>query len=181
MVAARKDSAVAFEARYSIWRLSLLALGAVAFVIGGMWIVGVFGPDHPRGMIAAIVGWASIAFFGACAIVILQRLFDRRVIIRIDASGVRNLGWSGDTILWRDIADVHALQIQRQEMLGLELRDRALYPSRSILGRLAGANRAMTGIDAIWLSVTGMNRSFGELADAVARFRLATSPSGGSC
>ncbi|MGN6690750.1 MAG: hypothetical protein ACTHJU_07400, partial [Sphingopyxis sp.] len=90
-----------FEAYYSIPRLLLALVGALAFVaaallmansglVSGSWLVAG----------AAVAG---IAFFGFVAAIIVRRLFDRRVQIRIDAKGIMVREWSDQVIAHRSI------------------------------------------------------------------------------
>jgi len=174
-------SADSFEVRYAPFRLVLLALSSLAFVSIGLWFIGAFGADHPEGLISVVIGWSSIGFFGACGLIIIRRIADRRVIIRIDDHGFKSVLWSDDMIPWRDVVAVHAVAIQGQKMLGIELRDPTDYPGRGLAGRLAGANHAMTGFDAIWLSTTGTDRRYEQLVDAVMRHAPPTSTRDLSC
>jgi hypothetical protein len=159
--------APAFEARTQVWRLALYIAAAIAFVLAGIWMVGGFGADHPEGGEAMLVGWASILFFGFCGVVLARRTFDTGPVIRVDSQGIWAKNWSDATIPWAEITDLHFFTMHRQKMLGLVLRDISRFPPTGIAGRLAGANRAFTGVDAIWLTTNGTDKSFADLEAAV--------------
>jgi hypothetical protein len=155
-----------FVARNSRWRLALLiALGA-GFVVTGFWMTGGFGAP-PRPAIAWF-GWVAIVFFGACSLALAVRFFDRSDQVRISSAGVYSRQWSEDTIPWSEIRDVSIWQFQRERTIVLHLRDPQMFPSRKLLGRLAGANRALTGGD-VSISLTGTDRSFDDALAAIGR------------
>jgi hypothetical protein len=151
-----------FEARSSPWRLRLLALLSLGFVAIGVWMVSLGG-----GAKETIFGWLGILFFGPGAFVIARRSFDSGLVLRVDASGIWSKNWSDATIPWDAVADVHFWTMQRQRMIGLELVEPQIYPAKGLVGRLSGANRALTGVDAIWLNVTGTDGNFDDLARTV--------------
>ena len=160
-----------FEARNSRWRLALLALLALGFVAAGLWLIGAFGPDHPTGVKATVFGWLSILFFGACGIVVLFRMRDTDVVLRVDAHGIWWKQLSDSIIPWHEIAEVGIVTMHRQKMLGLMVADPARYRGRTLQGRLSGANQALTGYP-ICLTVTGTDRAFAELVAAVEQHML---------
>lgn len=157
-----------FTARSSPWRLALLALGAAAFVFGGLLIAGVFGASLRPG--SEWIGWLCVAFFGLGGIVALRRMFDGGDVIRISASGVYFKSWSEQTIPWSEIVDVTVWEFQRQKSIILHLRNPDRFPSTKLLGRVAGANRALTGGD-IPVSLTGTDGRFEDAMTAIAHHR----------
>jgi hypothetical protein len=161
-------------ARSSPWRMALIVLGAAAFVVIGMWMAGLFGePPQFRRSPTALVqlfGWISIIFFGAAALVGIRRVLDAGPQLTVSAQGIRWKPWSEDVIPWREIRDVTVWEFRAQKTIILHLVDAARYPSGTLLGRLAGANRAITGGD-IAISLTGLDRSFDEAFAAIREFR----------
>ncbi len=61
-------------------------------------------------------------------------------------------------------------QFGAKKAIVLQLDNPARFPSRTVLGKLAGANRAMTGGD-ISISLTGLDKSFDEAFAAIREFR----------
>ena len=158
----------------SRWRIALLVLGSVAFVVLGAWMVGGFGPvpvspRYPPEEIFA-VGWLSVTFFGLCGAMWTRRLFDGREQLRIGPAGVRSASWSDQTIPWSEIVDVTTWSYRRQRAIILHLRNRGRFPGRGLAALLAGANRKLTGGD-VAISLTGTSRSFDEALAAITRFR----------
>lgn len=156
----------AFVARNSPVRVLLLAALSAGFVAIGLWMIGAFGPepDAPQW-----VGWLSIVFFGPCTLLILARLFEPSEQLRIDREGIRWRQWSNDPIPWSAVRAIEQASVHSQKFLCLHLDHPERYRSKRALGRLGGANRAL-GFGDIPLSVTGTDRNFRELVDAVARF-----------
>lgn len=163
-----------FVAHPSRWRIALLILGAFAFVVLGLWMLGAFGlpptseRHSPSFMLA--LGWSSVVFFGLCGLAWIRRLFDGREQLRIGPAGVQSARWSEETIPWSEITDVTIWSYKRQKTIVLHLRDRARFPGRGIAALLAGASRSMTGGD-ISISLTGTNRSFADALASIERFR----------
>jgi len=163
-----------FVAQHSRVRLALILLGAVGFVWAGLLFVGAFGPLTPASRryspeFFAIVGWLSLTFFGACAIVIAKRLIEGGEALRIGQTGISFAAWSDQTIPWSEITNISEWRFRGQRSIILHLRDPNRFPGRGILGFAANANRALTGGD-VAISLTGTNRSFDEAVAAIARY-----------
>ncbi len=152
-----------FVAKPSKVRIALLLLGALAFVTAGLNMIGVFGtpPDSHRYSPALIkfVGWASILFFGAAVPISIRMFFDTQDQLRFDAHGIYWKRWSAQTIPWSEITDIGVWEFKRQKSIILNLRDPARFPSTTMMGKLASANRALTGGD-IALTLAGTDGRF---------------------
>jgi hypothetical protein len=156
-----------FVAKPSRWRMALLLLGALVFVLGGAWMVGWVGtppPDAP-----GWIGWAALGFFGLAAAVIAVRLFDDQDVVRIGTTGIWFRYHSDDLIPWHEIVDIGVWQHRGQRVIVLKLCHPDRFPARGIAGALAGANRALTGGD-VAISLTGTDRSFAEAMAAIERY-----------
>jgi hypothetical protein len=154
--------------------MTLIILGAIAFVALGAWMIGLFGqPPQSRRWSPAmvhLVGWSSIIFFGTCAAVGIRRDFDSGPQLTISPRGIQWKPWSEDTIPWKEIRDVSVWDFRRQKAIILALRNPERYPSSSLAGKLAGLNRGLTGGD-ISISLTGLDKSFDEAFTAIREFR----------
>jgi len=146
----------------------LLTPLSLAFVAFGLWLIGAFGSTRPQEQVLTIIGWVLIVLFGLFAVLIAKRIFETGPVMRIDARGIWWKNWSSATIPWDAVAGVHLVEISHQKMVGIELIDPKLYPAETWTGRAQKGNRALMGYDAIWLTVTGSNRSYKELEAAVA-------------
>lgn len=159
---------VGFAAHHAPRRLLLLAAVSLVFVAAGMWMAGLFGAaDHSR---MPLIGWIAIVFFGACAIGWIARLFDRREQLSISAAGIRFLPWSGDTIPWSEIEKVSVWEYKGTKTILLHLVHPWMFPSRTVLGKLAGINKRLTGGD-ISINVAGLDCGFNQVMAAITRFR----------
>lgn len=170
-----------FVARSSRWRLALLLLAAAAFVAGGLWMGGAFGPAPESSRYPAeftfVLGWFCAIFFGLCGIMAAKSLFGASEPLRIGPVGVRWTPWSTETIPWSDITDVTTWKSRGQTMIVLHLRDPSRFPGRGWLSRLAGINRRLTGGD-VAISLTATDRSPAEAMAAIERFRQQIKNSG---
>ena len=155
----------AFVANVSRGRIALLLLGAIAFIAIGIFMVRGANRDPE----SALIGWASILFFGLCGVVIAGQLFRSGVDIQIDARGILWRRWSDETIPWAAITSLYPDSAGRQPFLCLTLFDPDAYRSTHIMGKFASINRYMQFGD-ISITIMGTDRSFGELLAAVERF-----------
>ena len=162
---------VAYPSR---WRIALLLLGALGFVVLGLGIVGAFGPPwvsrHRSLWVAMAWGYFGIIFFGACALNATRMMFETAVLLRIDQNGIWWRRWSDDTIPWSEITQVSIWQYQRQKSIIVHLRDPSRFPGKGILGFAGKANRALTGGD-IGITMTGSDRSFDEAMAVIEHYR----------
>jgi hypothetical protein len=155
-----------FVAKPSPWRLALLLLACVVFVLGGAWMLGWIGtppPDAPRW-----IGWASVGFFGLAGAVIAVRLFDSDDVLRVGPRGIWFRHHSDDLIPWSEVAEIGVWEHRGQKVIVLGLHNPERFPARGIAGMLAGANRAMTGGD-VAISLNGTDRNFAEAMAAMKR------------
>ena len=153
-----------FVARPSLARLALFFVLALAFVAGGAWVAGLFGPAPRPGR--EWVGWIAMAFFGLGAIVILGRFFDGNDQIVVDDRGLYWRQWSTDLIPWSQIVDVREASVRNQRFLCIHLRDPERYSAMTLLGKLGMSSKAM-GFGDIAINAVGTDKSFDALKDAV--------------
>lgn len=167
-----------FVAHNSRWRIALLTMVALGFVTGGLWMVGAFG-DVPTSRrystsLTIALGWFAILFFGTAATYGVKNFFNTKTQLEVGPLGIRWTPWSNDLIPWSHITNVRTWSQQRQNYILLHLDDPSRFPGKGLAGKLARANKMMTGGD-IAISVTGTDRSFGEAMDAVTSFRMSSS------
>jgi hypothetical protein len=156
-----------FVARPAPFRMLLLLALSLGFVVLGFWIAGLLGPVPRPGR--EWVGWLSIAFFGLCFIFGIGRLFDRDDQIVVDRDGVIWRQRSDARIPWSEIRSVRSFTIRRQHLLSIDLKEPALFPPTTLLGRLGNANRSL-GFGDVVISTAGTNRSFRDLRAAIERY-----------
>jgi hypothetical protein len=159
------DDMPAFIATVSRRRTAPLVLGAILFVIVGVGMLR----DPRGGLFLTIFGWAAILFFGLAGLVGVRQLFSSGPDTRIDGQGIWWRRWSDQRIPWDAIAALYPAGVGRTSLLCLTLVDRDAYPSTRVMGKFAGLNRA-SGFGDIAVGVTGTDRSFAELVEAVERF-----------
>jgi len=160
----------AFVARSSPSRLMLIVAGALAFVALGVWLAGILGEPPEPGR--EWIGWVAIIFFGGCALVAAPRLFDSSEQVKISGAGVYAKQWSEQTIPWHEIIDISVWEFRGQRSLILHLANPERYPSSTLLGKMTGVNRALTGGD-VAISLTGTDRKFADALAGAEYFRRA--------
>lgn len=163
-----------FEARVSPLRTLLVILGSIAFFAASLWFVtdpGALAHSHldlGRGG-TSLLGWVGILFSGLCAAAGVRQLFQRGPVIVIVPEGVTWRRRFDRAIPWDAFDRAALVSIHRQRFVTLWLRDSDAWLSSSLSRGLADVNRAL-GCGDVSLSVTGLDRSFDELAAAVLEF-----------
>ncbi len=113
-----------------------MLLGALTFVAIGLWFV-IAPPTiensywgNPTKI--AIAGYASIIFFGLCTIFFIRKLPDNKPGLIIDDLGLvdNSSGLSGGHILWADIENISVIEIHRQKLIMLQVKNPQHYIER---------------------------------------------------
>jgi hypothetical protein len=161
-----------FVATVSRLKVVLLVAGSLLFVAAGIWML--LSPDLPDyfriyGVLipAPWLAWTCIVLFGGFAIGWARQLWRTGPVMEIGPQGLLWHRWSEEIIPWDAFERAEAVTIQRQKMVSLWLHDPQAHRSTKLLGRLAGANKAM-GFGDISLTAQGTDRSFDDMANAVA-------------
>jgi hypothetical protein len=138
-------------------RYALLLAAALAFVVVAALILSPgTRPAASLGTpLETFVGWAGIAFFGACALVLARQLSDPRPRIVIDDAGVFDRTLGVGVIPWDEIGDAQLRYIGGHPFISLQLRNEEawLVKLRPMHRRLAAANRAL-GFGALNLNLS---------------------------
>lgn len=161
-------------------KMVMMSVGALAFVAIGCWFVA--APPkienaywgHPTRL--AILGYAAILFFGICAVLCLRKLPDTKPGLVIDDEGLidNSGGLSAGRILWEDIQNISVLEMQKQKLLMLEVKNPQHYIDRQkVLLKRKGMqlNYKMYGTP-LSISANGLKIPFHELlATVMQRFK----------
>ena len=140
--------------------MALVLIGALCFVALGAWLA--FSPEQfaesRRGGLAKYAGWASIIFFGFCALIAAKQLLNSSVQIRVGDSGVYAAKVSAQTIPWADIRAVEGLEMtvasNKQKFAVLRLReDSHVEFTRS--HKLSQRANAGFGLEGAFISLNG--------------------------
>lgn len=117
-------------------KLVLMLSGALAFVAIGLWFA-IAPPTidnsywgNPVKM--AIVGYASIIFFGLCAFYLIRKLPDSKPGLIVDHEGLtdNSSGLSAGRVLWADIVNLSVIQIHKQKLIMLHVKNPQEYIDR---------------------------------------------------
>jgi hypothetical protein len=152
---------IAHAARGKLALLLLLGLGMSAAAIAGIFLV-----EPAREPITAAGMWVGALFFPLCVVAIARQMFRAGPVMEIGPEGVLWRRWSDERIPWTAFTRAADLSINRQEFVSLWLRDPERYRAHSLLGRLAGANKAL-GFGDISLGAQGLSCSHAEILEAV--------------
>lgn len=104
-------------------KITLVLTGSIVFVI-----LGILFFLHPERFltiflrneeIIRITGFASVGFFGLCAIFYAIKLFDNKPGLNIDKHGIldNSSGISSGLIAWQDIQEITVLEIVKQKVI----------------------------------------------------------------
>jgi hypothetical protein len=152
-------------------KIIMAFIGASAFVAIGLWFV-IAPPEiknsywgHPTRI--AILGYASLIFFGLCAVFFGRKLPDTKPGLIIDHTGIfDNSGaLSAGQILWEDIENISVLGMHKQKLLMLGVKNPREYIDRqnNLLKRKAmELNYRMYGTP-ISITANGLQMPFQEL------------------
>lgn len=142
------------EIQISKTKLSLLIVGASAFVIAGIFFSiepsNFVSSVYRNEQIIRIAGIASVIFFGACFIWILRKFFDDKVGLQIDETGItdNSSGVSIGLINWNDITGIETYQIYSTKFIVLLTDQPDKYiqkASNGLIKKAMQANHSMCG------------------------------------
>ena len=154
-----------FVANISRWRTALMVFGCLVGIGAGILLITI---DYLEQLEAWFWGWACILFCALAGLVLIRQLFRTEPVLEINSSGILWRRWSDDRIPWSAIVRAEIKLVQRQKFLSLWLRDPERYRSSRLLGKLAGANKAM-GFGDIALNLNGTDQSFDAMIDSVSQ------------
>ncbi|WP_373552871.1 STM3941 family protein [Haliscomenobacter sp.] len=161
-------------------KLLLSTFGAFAFVAIGFWFVLV-PPSRTGSSVEStflmVLGLVAILFFGGIALLIIRKLFDPRPGLIINEEGLTDNsgGLSAGQILWQDIEDISVLQIQRQRLMLILVKNPQDYIDRQSNGwkrKLMAMNYRQYGTP-LSISTNGLKITFAELVE-ILKHHLAT-------
>ena len=117
-------------------KLVLMLLGALTFVTMGLWFV--IAPPTIKNSFwgspakLAIVGYASIVFFGLCTFFFIRKLLDNKPGLIIDDTGLvdNSSGLSAGLVLWSDIEKFSVIEIHKQKLIMLQVKNPQQYIDR---------------------------------------------------
>jgi hypothetical protein len=131
----------------------LMLLGAIIFVVLGVWFV-----SKPENFVSSIyrnialirfAGMLSIVFFGVCAIYGVIKLFDKKYGLIIDKNGITDNtnASSVGLISWADISSIETQQVMSTKFLLIFITNPDKYLNRitGLKRKLLQANLRMYG------------------------------------
>ena len=121
-------------------KLLLLVAVSVGFILIGFWFVidppKISNPYFGDPTLLLMLGIISILFFGLCAVYIVRKLPENRPGLIIDSNGLtdNSSGVSAGLILWNDIQDISVIEIHRQKIIMLQVKNPQDYIDRQKSG-----------------------------------------------
>ncbi|MCV9960560.1 hypothetical protein OIU34_01510 [Pararhizobium sp. BT-229] len=140
-------------------KMTLLLLGALAFVALGAFMTKVTYDEQGAGAFGVFIGLVSILFFGLCAVVGLAKLFDGRPALEFLREGLLARDISAVPIGWQDIVAARLITYRRQPIIELILSPEAeqSLPFTRTVRYTRTANRGL-GFLGVCLSGVGLDR-----------------------
>jgi hypothetical protein len=121
-------------------KLVLMFIGSLGFVAAGFWFAfnppRINNPLFGNPIFILAISIAAILFFGFCAVFIARKLPDSRPGLVLDSEGLTDYssGVSIGKILWSDIEDISIIEIQRQKLIMLQVRNPQDYIEKQTNG-----------------------------------------------
>jgi hypothetical protein len=152
--------------------IAALACIGIAFTLGG---IGIFG-GHGRTETVALVAGPLLTFLSAGALIIRFWYGWPRLVIRIDAKGIRDSRLTPPLIGWHEMLSVE--HSEQSHWISIKMRDPSGYFAR--LGRLdrflKGFDKALAMADTHHIPVTFLSASEEEIIAAIERWKPASLP-----
>jgi hypothetical protein len=154
------------EIELSKTKIFLLLMASLGFVALGLWFV--INPKlWSNSPLIPLVGYCAIVFFGVCAFFLAAKLRDNKPGLIIDDHGLidNSSGLPGGEIPWSDITNITVIEINRQKLIMLEVRNPEQYIARQTSGfkrKLMEINFKMYGTP-LSISANSLKISFDEL------------------
>jgi hypothetical protein len=164
------------EIALSKQKIVLLLLGAIVLVALGLWFV--IAPPQIENSYwgnpvkIKMAGYASILFFGMGVIFLSWKLRDNKPGLVLDDTGFidNSAAVTAGKVLWIDIIKMEVIEIQRQRLIMIYVKNPQDYIDRQTSGlkkRLLKMNYSMYGTP-LSISANGLKISFDELFSTLA-------------
>lgn len=121
-------------------KLLLMLIGSIGFVALGLWFIinppTISNPVFGNPTVIFVTGIASILFFGLCGVYIARKLPDNKPGLIIDNVGLtdNSSGVSAGQILWSDIENISVIEIHRQKLIMLQVKNPQDYIDKQTSG-----------------------------------------------
>lgn len=176
----------------SKWKLGLVVAGALAFVLVGVWMLGLESKavegsqfDDPESV--GVIAWAAIAFFGLCTVVGMKKLMSNRPGLVLTSRGFmdNSSGVSPGMVPWSEVTGIKEYQLQGHRFVSVMLDNPEDYVNRgNTLKRMANrANLKLTGTP-VNIASTSLKITYEDLFELVNKYyelnRLRSEIRGGS-
>jgi hypothetical protein len=164
-------------------KLSLMLIGAIAFVALGFWLLSYQptsgDPPWMNRPVCVSAGTLSIAFFGLCSVLAVKKLFSTLPGLIISDEGItdNSSGLSAGPIPWKDILSVQTTTAVNQRFILIMISNPQVQMDRqtSSLKRKAMAVNYRTYGTPICISANGLkcnfNELYGLLTESVIRYK----------
>ena len=156
-------------------KLTMLTVGALLFVVGGLWL---FDIADTQGRYASIyvkgVAVLAAGFFGLCALYGFIKLFDRAPGLVLDHEGIidNSSGVAAGRVSWSEIRDVRAMSISGQRFLAFIVKDPEKYLGKGniVSSVFVNLNYKIYGTP-IFISSHSLKTNFADLERQIRDFR----------
>jgi hypothetical protein len=158
------DGAVAIFEQSTGKTLGLIVLGILMTGLSTAVAFRLFSRVVP-GSFAEFAGYAGMLLFSLATITFIAKLFQRRDVLQVNASGILDRRISSELIPWTAISEMRIKEVNRQRFLSLQLHPAAMQRLRPpLMAKILAGGRNVRDI-----SMTGLDGSFEDLLAAVRR------------
>ena len=149
-------------------KMTLVLLGAIAFVVAGVWIATSDATRNVPFWEVFIASYVGVPFFSACGLYAAYRLVRRRPALELDSTGITDAasGLGAGRLSWDEIDHVVLYKYQGQSMLGIVPKDLEAFMNRqsSVRRSLTKLNLKL-GCAPINIPQVGLRMKLAELAE----------------
>lgn len=149
-------------------KTALMLLGSILFVVAGGWMAQNSYVEQGAGSFEVFMGIIGVIFFGACAVLLVPRLFESKPVLELSEQGLLARDISVEPIHWRDILAVRLVSYRKQPIIELMLSPQAeqSLPFTRIVRMTRSANRGL-GFEGVCLSGVGLSRPPAEVVGLI--------------
>lgn len=100
--------------RNSKWKLFLMGLASLVFVLGGLWMM-----NSSQSSTVYYEGLVALIFFGLGLLVFLFQMFTASLLLKIDGEGIHCFYpfWRPLTLRWEEISSIYPIKMRLTTLL----------------------------------------------------------------
>ncbi len=172
------DTNATLEITAAPFKLIMLVLGALAFVVAGYFMtLATEDTQRHSAALVRLIGYAAVGFFGLCGFIGIWRLLTQRgPVITLSPMGFRDIRVSHDAVPWPAIASIGTWTHSGQRIMVLSLKPGEEEKLRlTTIARMSRGANARLGADGLAIAAQGTKINHDRLIEATAAYAQAHS------